>query len=103
MGQPKSIPQNFVYWITITPRPKAARLTPVQARIVRLVALGCTDHQIAAVVCRSVRSVRRHEARAMKKARVTDRAALARWALDQGLSHPNDRLSPTERRAILES
>jgi len=91
---------NLILLITIARSPAKVRLPAVQQRILRLVALGCDDGQIAGILGRGVAAVRREKARAMERLGSPDRAGLVRWAIDEGLSYPGDRLSPSERAAL---
>ena len=100
MWRPASTPHNLILLITIARTPKAVKLTAIQTRIVRLVVLGCEDHEIAAILCRPVRSIRRQKARTINRIGITDPADLTRWAVGQGISRAGDRLSPTERLAL---
>ena len=100
MWRPASTRHNLILLITITRTPRAVKLTAIQTRIVRLVVLGCEDHEMATILRRPVRSIRRQKSRAMKKIGITDPADLARWVVDQGISRAGDRLSPTERLAV---
>lgn len=103
MGGPGQIPETLIFLITITPAPEKVKLTAVQARIIRLVVLGCDDQQMAAIIGRSVGAIRRHKTRALEKIAAPDLTALTRWAIDHRLTRPGDRLSPTERLALLET
>jgi two-component system, NarL family, response regulator NreC len=56
--------------------------------IVRLVALGTTNREIAEQLVLSVRTVETHRARIRMRLGLATRARLVRWALDQGLLAP---------------
>jgi two-component system response regulator NreC len=60
-------------------------LTDREAEILRFVALGHTNAEIAAQLFLSVRTVESHRARIGQKLRVSTRAELVRYALDRGL------------------
>jgi two-component system, NarL family, response regulator NreC len=60
-------------------------LTAREREIVRLVALGHTNREIAERLVLSVRTVETHRARIHKRLAVSSRAELVRWALDRGL------------------
>lgn len=62
-----------------------AELTAREREVLRLLALGHTNHEIAASLIVSVRTVESHRAHVMTKLRVTTRAGLVRAALDAGL------------------
>ncbi len=53
--------------------------------ILRLLALGHTNQEIASKVYISVRTAETHRAHIMRKLRITTRAELVRYALEQGL------------------
>ena len=60
-------------------------LTDRERDIVRLIALGHTNSELAHAVHLSVRTVETHRAHAMTKLRLSTRAELVRWVLDHGL------------------
>lgn len=65
--------------------PPADPLTDREREIVRMLALGHTNAEIAAQVHLSIRTVETHRAHAMAKLRLSSRSELVRWALDRGL------------------
>ena len=60
-------------------------LTSREREVLRLLALGHTNQEIAESLIVSVRTVESHRAHVMAKLRVTTRAGLVRAALDAGL------------------
>jgi two-component system response regulator NreC len=60
-------------------------LTAREREVLRLLALGHTNQEIAESLIVSVRTVESHRAHVMAKLRVTTRAGLVRAALDAGL------------------
>jgi len=60
-------------------------LTVRERDIVRLVALGHTNREIAGRLVLSVRTVEAHRARIQARLGVSSRAELVRWSLDHGL------------------
>jgi two-component system response regulator NreC len=60
-------------------------LTEREIDVVRLIALGHTNAEIAARLHRSLRTVETHRALVQAKLRVSSRAQLVRYALEQGL------------------
>ena len=73
-------------------------LTPRQRQIVRLVSLGCTVGEIAAILKLSPSTVDNHRARAMAVLG-TDKAALVtRLAIKLKVSSLSDRLTASEKR-----
>ncbi len=65
--------------------PPADPLTDREREIVRMLALGHTNAEIASQVHLSIRTIETHRAHAMAKLRLSSRAELVRWALDRGL------------------
>lgn len=63
-------------------------LTPRERDVVRLVALGHTNREIADQLVLSVRTVETHRARIQARLQVSSRAELVRWALDRELLAP---------------
>jgi two-component system, NarL family, response regulator NreC len=60
-------------------------LTPRELDVLRLIALGHTNPEIAGQLYLSVRTVESHRARIGQKLGLTSRAELVRYALDRGL------------------
>ena len=60
-------------------------LSEREHEVLRLLALGHTNQEIAEALYISVRTVETHRAHIMQKLRITTRAELVRYALDQGL------------------
>jgi two-component system response regulator NreC len=60
-------------------------LSEREHEVLRLLALGHTNQEIAEALYLSVRTVETHRAHIMQKLRITTRAQLVRYALDQGL------------------
>ena len=63
-------------------------LTEREAEVLRMIALGYTNSQIAHELFLSVRTVETHRAHVQQKLRLVGRAALVRYALDHGLMTP---------------
>jgi two-component system response regulator NreC len=66
----------------------AAEADPLSERereVLRLLALGHTNHEIAKMLYISVRTAETHRAHIMQKLRLSTRAELVRYALSQGL------------------
>jgi two-component system, NarL family, response regulator NreC len=57
--------------------------------VLRLVALGHTNNEIASQLYLSVRTVESHRAHIQQKLRLSSRAELVRYALDRGLLAPS--------------
>lgn len=60
-------------------------LTSRQREVVRLLALGHTNQEIAEKLVLSVRTVETHRAHVMQKLRISSRAELVRYAMERGL------------------
>jgi two-component system response regulator NreC len=60
-------------------------LTEREVEILRLIALGHTNSEIAGQLYLSVRTVESHRAHIQQKIRLTSRAELVRYALEHGL------------------
>jgi two-component system response regulator NreC len=60
-------------------------LSDREREVLRLLALGHTNQEIAKMLFISVRTAETHRAHIMQKLRLTTRAELVRYALDQGL------------------
>jgi len=63
-------------------------LSEREREVLRLLALGHTNQEIAKMLFISVRTAETHRAHIMQKLRLTTRAELVRYALDQGLLEP---------------
>jgi two-component system response regulator NreC len=64
-------------------------LSPREREVLRLLALGHTNQEIAQQLVVSVRTVESHRAHIMTKLRADSRAAMVRHALDAGLLDPS--------------
>jgi two-component system, NarL family, response regulator NreC len=60
-------------------------LSDREREVLRLLALGHTNQEIAKMLYLSVRTVETHRAHIMQKLRLTTRAELVRYAIDEGL------------------
>jgi two-component system response regulator NreC len=63
-------------------------LTEREVEVLRLIALGHTNNEIAGQLYLSVRTVESHRAHIQQKLRLSTRAELVRYALDKGLIEP---------------
>jgi two-component system response regulator NreC len=66
-------------------RTRVNGLTARERDVVRLVALGHTNREIADRLFLSVRTVETHRSRIQKRLELTSRAQLVGWAIDEGL------------------
>jgi two-component system, NarL family, response regulator NreC len=71
-------------------RAEADPLTDREREVLRLLALGHTNQEIAKTLYLSVRTVETHRAHIMQKLRLTTRAELVQYAMEQGLLEKND-------------
>jgi two-component system response regulator NreC len=69
-------------------RAEADPLSDREREVLRLLALGHTNQEIAKMLYISVRTAETHRAHIMQKLRLTTRAELVRYALEQGLLEP---------------
>jgi two-component system response regulator NreC len=67
------------------PRPEIAHLSEREVEVLRLVALGHTNQEIADSLYLSVKTVESYKARLMEKLGLRGRAALVRYAVEAGL------------------
>jgi len=77
---------------------KVAALGPRLREVVRLVSLGCTWHEIAAILDLAPTTVDTHKGRAMQILGTNKAALVTRIAIKYGISSINDRLTPAEKR-----
>jgi two-component system response regulator NreC len=66
-------------------RAEADPLSEREREVLRLLALGHTNQEIANMLFLSVRTVETHRAHIMQKLRLSSRAELVRYAMDEGL------------------
>lgn len=64
-----------------------ASLSARELEVLRLIGKGRSREQIAAELCRSIKTIDRHQERVSKKLGVRTRADLIRYAIREGLSH----------------
>jgi DNA-binding NarL/FixJ family response regulator len=65
-------------------------LTPREVEVLRLIAQGYTNRQIADLLTLSVRTVESHRARVMDKLNLRSRVELVRYAVKEGLFTPGE-------------
>jgi two-component system response regulator NreC len=70
-------------------RAEADPLSDREREVLRLLALGHTNQEIAKLLSISVRTAETHRAHVMQKLRLSTRAELVRYALQQGLLEPD--------------
>jgi DNA-binding NarL/FixJ family response regulator len=73
-------------------------LTPRETQVVRLLSLGCTVKEAAAVLRLAPSTVDNHKLRAMTKLRTNKLALLTRIAIKNRISLLDDRLTLSEKR-----
>ena len=79
---------------------RVAALSPRQRQIVRLTSLGCTSHEIAAILNMSRWTVENHQFQAKERLGVNKAAHLTRVAIKYKISALNDQLSRSELRKV---
>jgi DNA-binding NarL/FixJ family response regulator len=72
-------------WVDSTP---GDHLTPREQQILRLIAQGFSDKQIAGTLQRSVRTIENHAARIRQKLCIENRTGLVRFAFRNRLIEP---------------
>jgi DNA-binding CsgD family transcriptional regulator len=70
--------------------PRPARLTPRQRDVLRLVALGHTSREIAAILGISNRTVEMHRSHGMRELKARGLPDVVRWARENGLFRPDE-------------
>jgi DNA-binding CsgD family transcriptional regulator len=73
-------------------------LTPRQTEIVRLVSLGCTTEEMAAILGIAISTADNHKASAMKILGTDKSTLVTRLAIKHKISFLDDKLSPAEKR-----
>jgi DNA-binding CsgD family transcriptional regulator len=93
---------RFYVWSVMPDSMKArvASLSPRQRQIVRLTSLGCTSHEIAAILGMSRWTVENHQFQAKERLGVSKAAVLTRVAIKYRISPLNDALTRTEQRKL---
>jgi len=81
-----------------TMKDKVAALGPRLREVVRLVSLGCTMHEIAAILNLAPNTIDTHKGRAMQILGTNKAALVTRIAIKYGISSLGDRLTPMEKR-----
>jgi two-component system response regulator NreC len=71
-------------------RAEADPLSEREREVLRLLALGHTNQEIAKLLFISIRTAETHRAHVMQKLRVSTRAELVRYALEHGLLEPHE-------------
>jgi DNA-binding CsgD family transcriptional regulator len=71
-------------------------MTPTEAKVVRLISLGCTTRQVATILGIAESTADNHRWRAMKKLDVHTSVALTRTAINLGITSLSDRLTDEE-------
>ncbi|VTR92851.1 family transcriptional regulator : Two component transcriptional regulator, LuxR family OS=Methylocella silvestris (strain BL2 / DSM 15510 / NCIMB 13906) GN=Msil_2019 PE=4 SV=1: Response_reg: GerE [Gemmata massiliana] len=83
-----SVVDNF---IRPAPEPIPADLSQREEEVVRLIALGYSNKEIAAQLKLSVKTVETYKARSMEKLQIESRVGIVRYALRRGwLTEPNE-------------
>ena len=72
--------------VIVTPNPRPARLTPREIEVLRLVATGASNKEIAAALVISEKTARNHVERTYAKIGVSNRIGASMYALEHGLA-----------------
>jgi DNA-binding CsgD family transcriptional regulator len=91
---------NLVVLLCVS-TPPAPELSILERRVLRLVALGCSRRQIAALVNEATHRVALCQADLKRKAAVATLHDLRHWARATHLCRPGDRLSDLEQARLL--
>jgi DNA-binding NarL/FixJ family response regulator len=75
-------------------------LTMRETQVVRLLSLGCSNHEIAAILGLATSTVDNFRSRAMAKLGVSKAATLTRVAILTGISGLRDQLTAAEKRSL---
>ena len=75
-----------------------SELTERESQVVRLISLGCTERETAAILKVARSTVSTRKTRAMGKQDVNKTALLVRVAIEHGITSKNDRLTAAEKR-----
>ena len=73
-------------------------LTPRECEVTRLITLGCTTREVAAIIGVTPSTVDTHRTSAMRKLGVRKTALLTRKAIKCRITKVNDRLTKSEKR-----
>lgn len=77
---------------------KTPYLTPRQTEVVRLVSLGCTTQEIAAILGLAVSTADNHKATAMKILGTDKSTLVTRLAIKAKITSMDDKLTTSEKR-----
>ena len=77
---------------------RVASLTPRHREIARLISLGCTIQEMAAILRLSPSTVDNHKTQLMRRLGTDKSVLITRLAMKHGLSSLNDKLTPPEKR-----
>jgi DNA-binding CsgD family transcriptional regulator len=72
-------------------------LTPRETQVIRLLSLGCSVREVAAVLGISPSTADNHKARSMRKLGIRKSQLLTRVAIQLGISNINDQLTISEQ------
>jgi two-component system, NarL family, response regulator NreC len=81
----RGFPRRYAERVNARRRAEENPLSDREHEVLRLLALGYTNQEIAKELAISVRTVETHRAHILQKLRLSSRAELVRYALDQGL------------------
>ena len=67
----------------------AAKLSPVEVEVLRLIADGLSDQEIAGALCKSLNTIRTHRDPPLSKTGCHNRVGLTRYAVAAGYVRPD--------------
>jgi len=85
---PGAITELVRYYLTAPAEDHADPLTPRELQVIKLIAEGSTNRQIAEALTISEKTVERHRANMLEKLGMRDRVELTRYAIRRGLIEP---------------
>jgi DNA-binding NarL/FixJ family response regulator len=87
-GAESNLARRYVELAETNDRPPRGELTPREQEVVRLIAEGYTNQQIADLLFISIKTVQSHRENVLQKLSIRDRVGLTRYAIRSGLIEP---------------
>ena len=75
--------EDYLRWGDIRPRETSNGLTPRESEVLRLIAEGNTNKQIAEILCISIKTVQAHRSNLMNKLDLHDKSELIKYAIQK--------------------
>ncbi len=85
---PGAVTELIRHYLAEPDQARADPLTPRELEVIKLIAEGSTNHQIAQTLVISEKTVERHRANMLEKLGMRDRVELTRYAIRRGLIEP---------------